>query len=184
MPSPAMVVACVALVAALVGTAVAAKPVTKKQVNKQIKKAVNKGVKKGTSANSLKLAGQVPGVYQSSAASDRRTAPTGLTGANTAYLSTTITLPAQKTVTAFATIEGSGAGSDDNMNCFINIGGSSGVNVATGLAPSVVATQATLALTHSAVLGAGTHTVQTLCNQGVGSVTTISDRALSVVASG
>jgi hypothetical protein len=30
----------------------------------------------------------------------------------------------------------------------------------------------------------GDNTVQALCNQGVGSVTTVSDRALSVVATG
>ena len=192
-PSPAMVVAMIALIAALAGTAIAAAPVTKKTVNKIINNRAPglsvshaKTADTATSANNATTLNNLNANDLATAGSfDQRGDTVALTGANVTYLSAPITTSGQKVLTAVASIEAtSNGGTDDNINCNISIDGVDGPSQSTAVTPNTLEDSTTLPLTQGRVVGAGTHTVIAECNQGVGSVTSVQDRNLNVVATG
>jgi hypothetical protein len=195
-PSPAMVVAMIALVAALAGTAIAAVPLTKKTVNKIItKRAPGLSVNKAKTADFATTAGNANNASTlnnlngndlgTAGAFDQRGNVLALTGANVTYLSATITTPAQKVLTAVASIEAmSDGGTDDNINCNIDIDGVDGPSQSTYVTSNTLENSTTLPLTQGRIVGAGTHTVIAECNQGVNSDTSVEDRNLNVVATG
>ena len=190
-PSPAMVVAIVALIAALGGTAIGAGFVTKKKAKKIAANQVNKlapglSVAKAKKANDADaLGGKNSAAFETGAAADTRTNTDPLGTNNEIVLSTNITLPAGKTVTAIASVEASSdGGGNDNINCNLTIAGTDGARQTTYVTPNGLEDSTTLPLTQSRFLGAGTHTVTVECNAGATSTTTVEDRSLSVVSTG
>jgi hypothetical protein len=191
-PSPAIVVAVMALIAAVAGTAVAGpgattSKITKKKVNKIAAKVANQEIDErapGLSvANAAQLDGRPAVAFDTASASDVQTADQALTGAHVPVLSTNVTVPSGKRVTATATIEmESNGGTNDNANCRFVIAGVQGPLHSTVVTPNGLDDSTVLPLTFSSVVGTGTHTVQVTCNQGVGSETTATNRVLSVVA--
>ncbi|HEY6636421.1 MAG TPA: hypothetical protein VIZ61_01950 [Solirubrobacterales bacterium] len=190
-PSPAMVIAIVALIAALGGTAIGASFVTKKQTKKIAKNQVKKlapglsvaSAKKADDAD--KLGGAGAAAYQTAAASDLRSDTNALTTSNETVLSANITLPAAKTVTAIASVEAvADGGGNDNINCNVNIAGTDGARQSTYITPNGLENSTTLPLTQSLALGAGTHTVIVECSEGATANTSVEDRSLSVVSTG
>jgi hypothetical protein len=190
-PSPAMIVAIVALIAALSGTAIGAAFVTKKQTKKIAANQVNKlapglsvaSAKKADDAD--KLGGASAAAFQTGAASDQRSDTNALTTGNETVLSANITLPAAKTVTAVASVEAvADGGGNDNINCNLNIAGVDGSRQSTYISPNTLEDSTTLPLTQSLALGAGTHTVIVECNEGGTANTSVEDRSLSVVSTG
>jgi hypothetical protein len=143
------------------------------------------GAPNPNAVNSDQLDGLDSTAFQTTSASDVRTVTAALSTSNQDVLSTTITVPAQKTVVAVASVEvGSNGGGDDNMNCNINIAGSDGARQSTYVTPNSLDDSTTLPLTQTLAVGAGTHTVLVECNEGIGSASTVEDRSLSVVAVG
>ena len=200
-PRPALVIAVVALIAALAGTAVADPGATTSKITKsKVKKIVNKlapglsvahantadsATNATTAANANQLDGQSSAAFQTASASDERTNTLAMTTSNQTVLSTTITVPAQKTVTAVASIEMvSDGGGNDNNNCNLAIDGTNGVRQSTYVTPNGLEDSTTLPLTQSLVVGAGTHTVLAECSEGGVSNTSVEERSLSVVATG
>jgi hypothetical protein len=190
-PSPAMVVAIVALIAALGGTAIGAGFVTKKKAKKIAANQVNKlapglsvaKAKKADDANAL--GGKNAAAFETGAASDTRTNVDPLGTSDETVLSTNITLSAGKTVTAIASVEASSdGGGNDNINCNLSIAGTNGARQTTYITPNALDDSTTLPLTQSRFLGAGTHTVIVECNRGATSTTSVEDRSLSVVSTG
>jgi hypothetical protein len=101
----------------------------------------------------------------------------------TTVLSTSITIPAPKTVTATASINAHGAGLNQGLFCTLDIAGEKGpqygrVNL------SAVTQGYAMTLNRSKVLPAGTHTVNVVCFEGLGDNSHVDARNLSVVATG
>jgi hypothetical protein len=192
-PSPAMVVAMVALIAALAGTAIAARPATKKTVNKIITKrapglSVNHSktsdfaTNAGNANNASTLNNLNADALASAGAFDFRTTPQVLSTSNATVLSASITTPAQKILTAVATIKAtSDGGGNDDINCNISVDGTDGPRQ--GISP-VTTGGVTLPLTEGQTVGAGAHTVIAECSESASSATSVEDRNLNVVATG
>jgi len=190
-PSPAIVVAVLALVAALAGSAVAGSDVqssaalNKKKVKKIAKKQINKlapGLSVANADNADALGGQSPSAFETTSASDDGGDTSVTLGtANTTVLSTTITVPSPKTVTAVASVEAFGdGGGNDFMLCNAEIAGTNGTRLEVGPAE-----REALPVTQSRSVGAGTHTVRVECaKDSAGASVEARDRSLSVVATG
>jgi hypothetical protein len=184
-PSPAMVVAILALIAGIAGTAIAAVPVTKKTVNKIITNrapglSVSHAKTADTANNANTLNNLNADALGTAGAFDQRGTTIPLTASNVTYLSATITTPAQKVLTAVASIAASSnGGGDDNMDCNLSIDGTDGPVQATA-----VTSKATLPLTEGKIVGAGAHTVIAECLQEGGSSISVLERNLNVVATG
>ena len=201
-PSPTIIVAIVALVAAVAGTAVAGPSAsTSKLTKSKVRSIADKEIQKlapglsvanaanatnaANAANASQLNGNGSATFETTSASDVRSADQPLTGADANVLATSITVPAPKTVTATASIEAtSNGGTDDNINCHLDIGGVNGPFESMAVTPNTLEDSTVLALTFSRVVDTGTHSVAVECNQGVGSVTTVQDRGLTAVATG
>jgi len=204
-PSPAIVVAVVALVAALAGTAIAGPSATTSISKKSVKKTAKKEAAKyfdaniggasvasaasatnaDSAANASQLGGQSPSAFRTGAASTTAGDATfpGTGGEN--VLTTTITLPSTKTVTAFATVRTTNdGGGTSSLECFSRIAGVGGISSTIDLDGD--GDHDTLPVTQSRTLGAGTHTVLVRCVQDVTGPpdVEVTDRALSVVATG
>jgi hypothetical protein len=184
-----MVVAIIALILGLLGTAIAAGPLTKKKVNKIITKrapglTVGAANKAGTADNANALGGQAASAFRTASASDVRTDNVAAEGSVNPALSVSITTTGTKTLTAFATVEAvSDGGTDDNINCQITIDGMASPHVVgTYVTPNALDNRTTVPVTWALQVSAGTHTVSVGCGDGIGSDTTLDDRALSVVA--
>ncbi len=208
-PSPAIAVAAVALVAALAGTAVAGPTATSSVSKKQVKKTAKKEAAKyfdanigdasvasaqsaqsaqtattaGSAGNASQLGGQSPSAFRTGVASAQ------LTNAihpetDSTVLSTTIALPSTKTVTAVATIQATLDGvSTDSIACRSRIAGTDGLRQEVDIEAD--GHHASVPVTQSLTLAAGTHTVLVQCSTGSGDPSVeVSDRALSVVATG
>jgi hypothetical protein len=180
-----MVVAILALIAGLLGTAIAAVPVTKKKVNKIITNRAP-GLTVGTANNANALGGQGASAFQTASASDVRSNVVAMGSSNVTVLSTNITTPAAKTLTAVASVEAlaDGGAEGDNINCNINIDGTDGARQTTYVTPNELDDSTTLPLTQALAVGAGPHTVIVECSEGSLSNTSVEDRSLSVVATG
>jgi hypothetical protein len=189
-PSPAMVVAILALIAGVAGTAIAAVPVTKKTVNTIItKRAPRLSVSHATTADTANNANNLNNLNADALASagafDQRSGTVALSASDATVLSATITTPAQKVLTAVASIEAtSDGGTNDNISCNINIDGVDGPRQNTYVTPNTAEDSTTLPLTLGKIAGAGTHTVNVRCNEAGGSGTSVDDRDLNVVATG
>jgi len=195
-PSPAMVVAIVALIAGVAGTAIAAGPLTKKSVNKIItKRAPGLSVNHSKTSDFATNAGQANNASTLNNLNADALGTAGsfvqagnvvaLTTTDATVLSTTITTPAQKVLTAEASIEASSdGGGNDNINCNISIDGTDGPRQTTYVTPNTLEDSTTLPLTEGLVVGAGTHSVIVECSDGGVSGTSVEDRNLNVVATG
>src|SRR4051794_27118217 len=139
-----------------------------------------------TATDASTLNGKTAAQLSTASGSDTRSASLALTTSNQTVLSATITLPAPAVVTAIASIElRADGGNNDNANCNTNIDGVVGARQSTEIAQSTIDKVETLPLTQqSATLGTGPHTVTVVCNTGVGSATSASDRTLSVISTG
>lgn len=186
----ANVVSLIALFIALGGGAYAvSKGKVRKIADKEIdKKAPGLSVANATSAtnatNADALGGQGPSAFQTGAATASASNTQNLLAGLPAQtvLSTTITLPSTRTVTANAAVTGNSFGGDD-MFCNLSIAGVDGVtNGATFHGTD--ANGATVALTQSRTLGAGTHTVLAECYRAGTDGVSVQDRALTAVATG
>jgi hypothetical protein len=198
-PSPAIIVAVLALVAALAGTAVAerattsAKPVTKKKAKKITRKQINRlapglsvaSADTATNAeNADALGGQGPAAFRTASAADERGNTVPLTDQFSTVLSTTITIPSAKTITAVASIEAVSDGTNNEViSCNLNIAGTDGVRQSTDINGGI-SDHTTLPLTQVRSLGAGTHTVLAECFRNVAGTVSVDERVLSVVATG
>jgi hypothetical protein len=188
-PSPAMVVAILALIAALTGTAIAALPVTKKTVNTIItKRAPGLSVNKAKTADFATTAGNANNASTlnnlnandlgTAGAFDQRSGSVAMSTSFVTVLSATITTSGQKVLTAVASVEAtSDGGGNDNLDCNLSIDGNDG-----GIQSTAVTASATLPVTQGRIVGAGTHTVIAECNEGGASNTSVDDRNLNVVA--
>jgi hypothetical protein len=184
-PSPAMVVAVVALIAALGGSAVGASFITKKKAKNVANNAITQRAPTLKVGDSDKLGGQSASAFQTGAASDFRGDTNTLTTSNEDVLSASINVPAAKVVTAVASVEASAdGGGNDNINCNISIDGVDGARQTTYITPNTLEATTTLPLTQAAAVGAGPHTVIVECNEGGTAATSVEDRSLSVVSTG
>jgi len=201
-PSPAIVVAVVALVAALAGTAIAGPTATTSISKKSVKKTAKKEAAKyfdaniggasvasadsaSSADNASQLGGQSPSTFRTASASDQRTNSVALSDSSSTILSKTITLPSTKTVTAVASVEAVLDDDQDNgIECNLVIAGTGGTSHEQDL-PLGEVEHASVPLTQSRTLGAGTHTVLVECSRTVSSPDVfVEDRSLSVVATG
>ena len=199
-PSPAMVIAIVALIVALGGTALAGGFITKKKAKKIAANQVNKlapglsvahagaadNATNATNAtNANNLGNQAPSAYETAAASNVRSNVLAMTTLNQTVLSATITTPSAMTVTAFASIEmKADGGGNDNNNCNLQIDATNGPRQSTYVTPNTLEDSTTMPLAQALAVGAGTHTVIAECSEGGVSNTSVEDRSLSVVATG
>jgi hypothetical protein len=190
-PSPAMVVAIVALIAALGGTAVAGGVLNKKKVNRIISNrapglSVANAVKAAKADDADKVSGLAASALQTGAASDVRTDTNALpSDPSETVLRATITTPAAKVLTAVASVEAVGdGGGNDNINCNLNIDGVDGARQSTYITPNAQEDSTTLPLTQARSVGAGAHTVIVECTDGGLANTSVEDRSLSVVSTG
>jgi hypothetical protein len=196
-PSPAMIVAIVALIAALGGSAVAGGVLNKKKAKNIANNVVTQrapglsvaSAKSADSANSAKdadkLGGKAPDVFETASGSDVRTNTLPLGQNDSTVLSATITTTGARKVTAVASVEASSdGGGNDNINCNIQIDAVEGARQTTYITPNTLEDSTTLPLTQALSVGAGSHTVIAECSRGVIAATSVEDRSLSVVATG
>jgi hypothetical protein len=186
-PSPAIVVALLALVAGLAGTAVAGpdastSAVTKKKAKKIANKQITKRAPGLTVGNSEKLDGLDANQLTPASSNNVQSSNQDLSPADQVVLSTTITTAGTSTVLANAAVRlDSNGGGDDQATCFIRIAGSDGPPSFTGI-PDVGADEITIPAVHGQSVGTGTHTVELLCRITGGSVVQVEDAGLNVSA--
>lgn len=184
--NPAMVLAFMALLLSLGGAAYAAKKAKKNTVvTKSIKKNAVTGAKIKPGAVSLEdISPDATGAFATAGAFDEKTNTLAVDpDPGTKVLSTTITLPAPKTVSAVATINGSGVGVGDSLFCTMNIAGEEGP-LNGGVELNLVAQGYAMSINRSKLLPAGTHAVDVVCFEGPGDNSSVQNRNLSVVATG
>ena len=129
-PSPALVVALVALGAAVAGTAFAEplgltdrqlekiKAIAKNRANKQI----NKRAPNLTVDDSAHLGAFGPSFYTTQAKHDTLLNPLTLTEATQTVLETSIEVPSQRSITGIATVEATATGPGQSVSCNIQVG--------------------------------------------------------------
>ena len=199
-PSPAIVVAILALVAGLAGTAVAGpdastsvnKKKTKKIAKKQAKKQVNRLAPGIAEREVNRLA---PGIanqeidkraaeFKTAGANAERTDNLDLAGAAFEdVLSTTINSPANKKLILSASAEAEGdGGNNDEIACVITVDGVDSPSYGQVI-PDFPFDEATIALVDARDVGAGNHSLTLRCREVTGNVV-IDDAALVASAVG
>ena len=169
-PSPAMLVAIVALVAALCGTAIAGGGLTKKKVNKIITKRAP-----GLSVdNADKLDGKHASQLQTTSAYGENNADVNLTSSFQDVVTTSVTTAGTRVI-ANASVEFDSAGF--TVHCRLRIDGSESTTYDT----QDLRTEEVIAYTFARTVPAGTHAVALACSEGGGNVVA-NGAALSVVA--
>ena len=172
------------------------KKIAKKQANKQITarapglsvasaqtaQSADTAQNAGSADDSARLGGELPSAFQTQTAFQEAESETALTTSFSTVISTEITIPSTKSVVAFASIQGSSDGGDnDALNCALEIAGAEGVNPETDVNDGAI-NRAVMPLTQARTLPAGTHTVLVKCAE-TGTVI-VEERSLSVVATG
>ena len=178
-PSPAMIVAMVALIVAIGGTAVAAGVLNKKKVNTIItNRAPSLTVASAKNAdNAGKLGGLDPTTFKTASAYTQSSAAQAITG-TVATIGSPITITTQGTrrVIASAAVHATNGTSPPSaangfyLVCHITIDGNSGVNQTDFVDPNGTFNPVDAAVSPlaSAVVAAGTHTVTLLCSAAGG----------------
>ena len=193
-PSPAMIVACLALVAALGGTAIAGGVLNKKKVNKIITNrapglSVAKAKNADNASNADKLGGLGPNEYKTASNYTQDSTDNPITGTQETIGSPIqITTAGSRRVIASAAVHATNgvSGTGVYLVCQITIDGTAGVFDTDYASPaggfSIV--DAAVSPLASAVVGAGTHTVTLLCSAAGGGSpqATVSDDALAAWA--
>ena len=201
MPSPAMLVAIVALVAALGGSAIAevastsklskkeqkqTKKIAKKQANKQIdKKESGLDVNSAQTANSAgeadKLDGKDASELQTSSNYAERTTQLSLTSSFQPVVATSV-LTSGTRILANATVMASADGGDnDGFICKLNIDGADGPSYSHDIADTTDAVS-TAPVTFARTVSAGTHAIELACEASGG--VSVDRAGLSVTAIG
>lgn len=180
-PSPALIVAVVALVAALAGTAVGGVAVTAldSDEKKQVRKIAKKQAKKQGKAQAKKqIARQI-----TAAATDGIEADINLTGDDQDIAATTITTKGRQVIAvASVELDGDGSPPDDRAGCQLRIAGVDGPSYSSDV-PDVGAGRDPIAITFARDLGPGTHPVALRCRVVTGSVQ-VEEANLSVWSTG
>jgi hypothetical protein len=186
-PSPAMVVAIVALIVALTGTAVGAVFITKKQAKKIAKNQANNEISKRApglavaSANTANNADRLDGLDASQlrtrSAYAERTADLPLTASFQDVVTTSVTTTGTRIV-ATTSLELDAGGGSNTAHCRLRIAGVESFTYDDQALP----TESTMALTFARTVPPGTHAVGLECSE-TGTVIA-DDAALSVVAVG
>jgi hypothetical protein len=194
-PSPAIVIAVLALVAAVAGTAVAggpgattsvskkkAKQIAKKQVNKLAPGIANQEItERAPGLNVDKVDGFDAAQISPASSTDVQSANQDLISTDQVVLSTTITTSGSRLLAdAAIRLDSLNGGNDDEVVCFLRIDGTDGPPYRTGI-PDVGADQTTIPLVYGQVVGAGTHTVEALCREAAGD-SEVEDAGLNVSA--
>lgn len=206
-PSPAMIVAGVALVVALAGTAIAGpsaiKSVLNKKEKKQTKNIANNQINalagglsvanarnatnattatnatSATTATNADLLDNLDSRQLSPAAGVNRTADLTLTENFQTLTTTTITTAAAATLVGQASVHlDSDGGNDDRGDCRFNINGTAGI----GYSTDVVNNDETMPVTQTQSVGAGTHTVAVECLRNLAGNIIVRNAAMSVTA--
>jgi hypothetical protein len=152
-PSPALVVAAVALVAALAGSALAGPGGQQDRLSKKERKQVNKLITKRAS---------------SSAATAGVTADVPLTAEPVDVASTTINAkPGRVIAVASVELDGTAGGGDDRGRCQLRIAGVEGPPYLQDVPPDG-AGRSNVAITFARTLGRGSHAVAVQCEAASG----------------
>jgi hypothetical protein len=189
-PSPAMIVAMVALIVAIGGTAVAAGVLNKKKVNTIItNRAPGLTVASAKNAdNASKLGGLDPSTFKTASNYTQSSTATPITNTFATIGSPIqVTTEGTRRLIASAAVHATAAAAAGAfLVCHITVDGTSGVNDTDFTEPNGTfnPVDASVSPLASAVVGAGTHTVTLLCEAlgGVSPSMTVADDALAAWA--
>jgi hypothetical protein len=188
-PSPAMIVACAALIVALGGTAVAGGVLNKKKVNKIITNRAP-GLSVAKAKNADNLGGQAPSTYTTASNFTQSTTDVPITGSSATIGSPIqVTTQGTKRLIAVAAVHATNNSTTSPNGtffvCHVTIDGTAGVDQTDFASPNGTynPVDAAVAPQASQVVGAGTHTVSLVCfGAGATPAATVRDDSLAAWA--